>query len=61
MTNRIRFDDLPSFDIAPYLDCVFVIAVSLTDSLANKDPALLAAALNDIAFAQKKRANFTGS
>ena len=52
MTARIRVDDLPEFDAAPYLDNEATIAAYLTDILDANDPALLAAALGDIARAR---------
>ena len=48
MTKRIKVDDLPSFDAAPYLDSEVAIAAYLTDILEANDAALLAAALGDI-------------
>lgn len=51
-TKRIRVDDLPDFDAAPYLDGEEAIAAYLTDILEANDPALLAAALGDIARAR---------
>jgi probable addiction module antidote protein len=52
MTTRIKLDDLPEFDAAPYLDSEATIAVYLTDILDANNPALLAAALGDIARAR---------
>ncbi len=52
MTKRIKVADLPEFDAAAYLDSEEAIAAYLTDILAANDPALLAAALGDIARAQ---------
>jgi probable addiction module antidote protein len=52
MTTRIKVDDLPEFDAAPYLDSEATIAAYLTDILEANDPALLAAALGDIARAR---------
>ena len=49
MTGRIKVDDPPEFDAARYLDDEATIAAYLTDILAANDPALLAAALGDIA------------
>lgn len=49
MTKRIKANDLPDFDAARYLDSEEAIAAYLTDILAANDPALLAAALGDIA------------
>ncbi|VUZ84048.1 addiction module antitoxin [Candidatus Methylomirabilis lanthanidiphila] len=52
MSKRIKVSDLPDFDAAPYLDSEAAIAAYLTDILAANDPALLAAALGDIARAR---------
>jgi probable addiction module antidote protein len=52
MTQRIKVADLPEFDAAPYLGSKAAIAAYLTDILEANDPALLAAALGDIARAQ---------
>jgi probable addiction module antidote protein len=52
MTKRIKVTDLPDFDAAPYLDIEASIAAYLTDILEANDPALLAAALGDIARAR---------
>ena len=52
MTKRIKVADLPDFDAAPYLDGEEAIAAYLTNILAANDPALLAAALGDIARAR---------
>ena len=52
MNKRIKVDDLPEFDAAPYLDSETAIAAYLTDILAANDAALLAAALGDIARAR---------
>jgi len=52
MTQRIKVADLPEFDAAPYLDSKAAIAAYLTDILEANDPALLAAALGDIARAR---------
>ena len=52
MTKRIKAADLPEFDAARYLDCKKAIAAYLTDILEAGDPALLAAALGDIARAR---------
>lgn len=52
MTKRIKVDDLPKFDAAPYLDSGTAIAAYLTDILEANDAALLAAALGDIARAR---------
>lgn len=52
MSKRIKVSDLPNFDAAPYLDNEAAIAVYLTDILSENNPALLAAALGDIARAR---------
>lgn len=52
MSKRIRAADLPDFDAARYLDSEEAIAAYLTDILEANDPALLAAALGDIARAR---------
>lgn len=52
MTKRIKAADLPEFDAAPYLDSETAVAAYLTDILETNDPALLAAALGDIARAR---------
>ncbi len=52
MTKRIKVSDLPDFDAAPYLDTNEAVATYLTDILEANDPALLAAALGNIARAR---------
>ena len=52
MNKRIKVDDLPAFDAAPYLGSEQAIAAYLTDILAANDAGLLAAALGDIARAR---------
>ncbi len=52
MTKRIKVADLPEFDAAKYLDSEEAVAAYLTDILEAGDPALLAAALGDIARAR---------
>ena len=52
MPERIKVADLPTFDAAPYLDSEEAVAAFLTDILDANDPALLAAALGDIARAR---------
>jgi probable addiction module antidote protein len=52
MTKRIKADTLPEFDAAQYLDSDETVAAYLTDTLADNDPALLAAALGNIARAR---------
>jgi probable addiction module antidote protein len=49
MPERIRIADLPEFDASRYLDSDEAIAQYLTAILEEEDPALLAAALGDIA------------
>jgi probable addiction module antidote protein len=50
--RRIKVDDLPEFDPAPYLDSEEAVAAYLTDILNANDAGLLAAALGDIARAR---------
>src|ERR1035437_1915705 len=52
MTKRIKVGGLPEFDATPYLDSEAAVAAYLTDILEANDPALLAAALGDIARAR---------
>ena len=52
MTERIKVADLPELDAGPYLESEAPIAAYLTDILEAHDPALLAAALGDIARAR---------
>ena len=52
MIRRIKAAELPEFDAAPYLDNEESVASYLTDILDANDPALLAAALGDIARAR---------
>lgn len=52
MVKRIKVSDLSEFDPAEYLDTETAIAAYLTDILEANDPALLAAALGDIARAR---------
>ncbi|TDK68312.1 addiction module antidote protein [Sapientia aquatica] len=52
MNKRIKVEDLPEFDAAPYLDNEVAIAAYLTDILEANDAGLLAAALGDIARAR---------
>lgn len=51
-TKRIKAISLPEFDFSRYLDNEKSIAAYLTDILGANDPALLAAALGDIARAR---------
>ena len=55
MAKRIKVADLRDFDAAPYLNGEEAIAAYLTDILSANDPALLAAALGDIARARHER------
>ena len=52
MNTRIKVDQLPAFDAAPYLESEASIAAYLTDILQANDAALLASALGDIARAR---------
>jgi probable addiction module antidote protein len=52
MTKKIRPTDLPVFDAAEYLDCEEAVAEYLTAMIEEGDPAMLAAALGDIARAR---------
>lgn len=52
MTKKIRLDDLADFDPAEHLNDDEDIAAYLTVILEDNDPALLAAALGDIARAR---------
>src|SRR3990172_8988659 len=52
MAQRIKVADLPEFDAARYLESEAAIAAYLTDILEANNPALLAAALGDIARAR---------
>lgn len=47
--DRVRPDDLPEIDPAPYFGSDEAVAACLTDILEANDPALLASALGDIA------------
>ena len=47
MSKRIKVDDLPGFDAAPYLESEQAIAAYLTDILSANNAGLLAAALGD--------------
>lgn len=49
MTKRIKVSELPEFDAAEYLNSEEDVAAYLTTVLEENDPALLAAALGDIA------------
>jgi probable addiction module antidote protein len=52
VTEKIRIDDLPDFDVTEYLDNDEAIADYLTAVIEQDDSALLAAALGDIARAR---------
>lgn len=52
MTKKIRVSDLPDFDPAEHLKNEEDIAAYLTIVMEDNDPALLAAALGDIAKAR---------
>ena len=52
MAKKIRIADLPEFDVTEYLEDDQAIAEYLTVVLEENDPALLAAALGDIARAR---------
>ena len=52
MTKKIRIADLPDFDPAEYLKTELDVAAYLTAIMEENDPALLAAALGDIARAR---------
>jgi probable addiction module antidote protein len=52
MTKKVRIADLPDFDFAEHLDSEQAVAEYLTVVLEDNDPALLAAALGDIARAR---------
>jgi probable addiction module antidote protein len=52
LSEKIRIADLPEFDITEYLEDDQAIAEYLTVVLEEDDPALLAAALGDIARAR---------
>jgi probable addiction module antidote protein len=52
MTQRIKVSELAEFDASEYLNSQEDIAAYLTTVLEDNDPALLAAALGDIARAR---------
>lgn len=52
MTKRIKISNLPEFDATEYLNSEEDIAAYLTTVIEENDPALLAAALGDIARAR---------
>lgn len=49
MTKKIKASELPEFDVAEYLNSEEDVAQYLTTVLEENDPALLAAAIGDIA------------
>ena len=49
MSKKIKVSELPEFDAAEYLNSKEYMAAYLTTVLEENDPALLAAALGDIA------------
>lgn len=49
MSTKIKVSELPEFDAAEYLNSEEEVAAYLTAVLEENDPALLAAALGDIA------------
>ena len=52
MTRKVKISSLPEFDITQYLEDDAAIAEYLTLVLDDGDPALLAAALGDVAKAR---------
>lgn len=52
VTKKIKVSELPEFDATEYLDSEEDVAAYLTTILEENDPALLAAALGDIARAR---------
>ena len=52
MSKKISIADLPEFDVAEYLDSPEAIAEYISVIMEDNDPALLAAALGDIARAK---------
>lgn len=52
MSKKVRAADLPDFDFSEHLDSEQAMAEYLTAILEENDPALLAAALGDIARAR---------
>jgi len=49
MTNSVKATELPPFDASAYLDSEEALLNYLRDISAARDPALLAAALKDVA------------
>ena len=52
MSKRVKVSELPDFDAAEYLNSEADMAAYLTTVLEENDPALLAAAIGDIARAR---------
>ena len=52
MSKRVKVSELPEFDAAEYLNSEADVAAYLTTVLEENDPALLAAAIGDIARAR---------
>ena len=52
MAKKLKLSELPEFDATEYLDSEEAIAEYLTAMIESGDPALLAAALGDIARAR---------
>ena len=52
MSKRVKVSELPKFDAAEYLNSEADVAAYLTTVLKENDPALLAAAIGDIARAR---------
>lgn len=52
MSERVKVSELPEFDAAEYLNSAADVAAYLTTVLEENDPALLAAAIGDIARAR---------
>ena len=52
MTKKTKVSELPEFDAAEYLNSEEDVAAYLTTVLEENDPALLAAAIGDIARAR---------
>lgn len=61
MTQRIKISELPVFDATTYLEGEEAIAAYLTDILSTNDPALRAAALDDIVRARGNRTRMTAA
>ena len=52
MSKRVKVSELPEFDAAEYLNSEADVAAYLTTVLKENDPALLAAAIGDLALAR---------